>query len=64
MTNETRNRCADCGAPTTSFLCERCAQICDNLTVRGEYWFRRIRPVKRPRTPQIVRREDQTARIR
>jgi hypothetical protein len=64
MTKETPNRCADCGASTASFLCDRCAQICDKLTVRGEYWFRRIRPVKRPRVSQAVHREEQLARIR
>lgn len=64
MTKETHNRCADCGAPTTSFLCARCAQICDNLTVRGEYWFRRIRPVKLPDDSRLVDRQEQPARTK
>jgi hypothetical protein len=64
MTKETRNRCADCGAPTPSFLCDRCAQICDNLTIRGEYWFRRIRPVKSPEKSRGVHAKRQPARIR
>ncbi len=37
------NRCADCGALTQDFLCPRCAEICDKLTSRGEYWQRTIR---------------------
>jgi hypothetical protein len=64
MTKETRNRCADCGTPTSSFLCDRCAQICDNLTIRGEYWFRRIRPVKRPEKSRELHVKRQPARIR
>ena len=56
------NRCADCGAPTEKFLCDRCAEICDHLTMRGEYWFRRIRPVQEPRTVRTPRRRDRPSR--
>lgn len=30
--------CADCGIPTESFLCERCAEICEALTAEGKYY--------------------------
>lgn len=64
MSQKTRNRCADCGAPTSSFLCDRCAQICDNLTLRGEYWFRRVRPVKRLRSMSSKPLAKSTADVR
>jgi hypothetical protein len=57
-------RCADCGAVTESFLCDRCAEICDQLTVRGEYWFRRIRPAHEPRVVRVLERGTHSSRIR
>jgi hypothetical protein len=64
MKTKTLNRCADCGAPTKSFLCDRCAEICDHLTMRGEYWFRRIRPIQEPQVVQAPRRGDRSSRSR
>jgi hypothetical protein len=58
------HRCADCGAVTESFLCDRCAEICDQLTVRGEYWFRRIRPAHEPRVARVLQRGTHSSRIR
>lgn len=64
MKQETPNRCADCGAPTKSFLCDRCAEICDQLTLRGEYWFRRIRAAHEPRVPLGSQSGPRSSRIR
>ena len=64
MKQEAPNRCADCGAPARNFLCDRCAEICDQLTLRGEYWFRRIRPAHDPQAAQVTRRETRSSRIR
>lgn len=61
---ETPHRCADCGAVTESFLCARCAEICDQLTVRGEYWFRRVRPAHEPRVDRVRDRGVRSSRIR
>jgi hypothetical protein len=30
--------CADCGAPSTTLLCDRCAEVCDILTPAGRYY--------------------------
>lgn len=64
MRKDTPNRCADCGAPTRSFLCDRCAEICDQLTQRGEYWFRRIRPAHEPEMAQVSQRGTRSSRMR
>lgn len=47
MNRKSPHRCPDCGAPTDQFLCERCAEVCENLTASGEYyryWVHRYRP--------------------
>lgn len=55
MTQDRPNRCADCGAPTPDFLCRRCAEICDKLTSRGEYWQRVVGSTNRIETHDSTR---------
>ncbi len=53
------NRCADCGASTQDFLCPRCAEVCDKLTSRGEYWQRIIRSEERLKVQSSPSRNEQ-----
>lgn len=61
MIRNSPHRCPDCGSLTDKFLCERCAQVCENLTASGEYyryWVRRYQPSAKEKT------EDSTAETR
>jgi hypothetical protein len=57
MNQDPGNRCVDCGAPTQDFLCPRCAEICDKLTSRGEYWERTVRSADRLGIPNHTARK-------
>ncbi len=46
--------CADCGAPTDKFLCERCAEICEALTAEGKYYAYRKDHLDRNDMPQAL----------
>jgi hypothetical protein len=57
MNRDPENRCVDCGALTQDFLCPRCAEICDKLTSRGEYWERTVHSADRLELPKHTARK-------
>lgn len=64
MKRDTQNQCADCGAPTANFLCDRCAEICDALTATGEYWHRVRRPGQHELPAELIRNPRRPPRVR